>query len=264
MPAKAIPRVPVVEDERLLCMKEMVHLCDIGNPAKPIGPSREWAERIMTEFFQQGDSERAMGLPCSPMMDRRRSNLEQGQIGFIKFVVLPIFEIFSNLIPESQKCTDIVKENLEYWKNENEQKIRRKRRERARTLPPNQLESLGISLDTLLADEELISSGSVRITIDADKRKKKKGSRKSGKGKSKRLVGSGGLSSADADDADGVEADGGDEKVTMPVTVDDFKKAIESQKKVAIISLIFEHVTDVCFPCCCCCCRVKILSGVHH
>lgn len=36
----------------------MVHCADLSNPTKPLGLYRRWVERIMEEFFCQGDRER--------------------------------------------------------------------------------------------------------------------------------------------------------------------------------------------------------------
>ena len=46
---------------------------------------------MLEEFFQQGDMERAQGLPLSPLMDRTTTALAPSQINFIEFVVAPLF-----------------------------------------------------------------------------------------------------------------------------------------------------------------------------
>ena len=46
---------------------------------------------MLEEFFQQGDLERAQGLPLSPLMDRTTTALGPSQINFIEFVVAPLF-----------------------------------------------------------------------------------------------------------------------------------------------------------------------------
>lgn len=52
---------------------------------------RRWSKRVLEEFFQQGDTERAHGLPLSPLMDRTTTALGPSQINFIEFVVAPLF-----------------------------------------------------------------------------------------------------------------------------------------------------------------------------
>lgn len=46
---------------------------------------------MLDEFFQQGDMERAQGLPVSPLMDRGSTSLAVSQMNFIEFVVAPLF-----------------------------------------------------------------------------------------------------------------------------------------------------------------------------
>jgi len=83
------PRIDDVPDERIFILECIVHFADISNPAKPILIAKKWAERVMTEFFNQGDRERDLGLPVTPMMDRKVSLIEKVQSGFLNFVVLP-------------------------------------------------------------------------------------------------------------------------------------------------------------------------------
>src|SRR4029434_7283429 len=47
----------------------MVHCADLSNPTKPLAVYRQWTERIMEEFFRQGDKERERGMEISPMCD---------------------------------------------------------------------------------------------------------------------------------------------------------------------------------------------------
>ncbi len=47
-----------------------LHCADISNPARPLRYSKDWGARIVEEFCQQGDRERALGLPVAPLFDR--------------------------------------------------------------------------------------------------------------------------------------------------------------------------------------------------
>lgn len=53
----------------------------------------------MQECVQQGDLERAMGMPSVPMNDRDKVILEDSQIGFIKFVALELFDSVRQVMP---------------------------------------------------------------------------------------------------------------------------------------------------------------------
>ena len=46
---------------------------------------------MLQEFFEQGDKERAQGMPVSPMMDRETTSPPLSQINFIEFIVAPLF-----------------------------------------------------------------------------------------------------------------------------------------------------------------------------
>ncbi len=66
-----------------------------------VAPVCRWANRVLEEFFLQGDQERAQGLPVSPLMDRHTTSLAISQINFIEFVVAPLFHqvIYFSLPP---------------------------------------------------------------------------------------------------------------------------------------------------------------------
>ena len=58
----------------------MVHCADLSNPTKPLVVYREWTERIMEEFFRQGDKERERGMEISPMCDKHTASVEKSQV----------------------------------------------------------------------------------------------------------------------------------------------------------------------------------------
>lgn len=101
--------------EKKLVLKVGLHLADISNPAKPQNICTYWAKRVVQEFFEQGDKEKAMNLEISPLCDRENSNMEEGQKGFIKFVVKPIYEPWARLMPEAQCCVKYLDENYKFW-----------------------------------------------------------------------------------------------------------------------------------------------------
>ena len=50
----------------------------------------------------QSDVEKLEGLPVAPFMDREKVSKPSAQIGFIKFVLLPLFESLGTLFPVIQ------------------------------------------------------------------------------------------------------------------------------------------------------------------
>ena len=58
----------------------MVHCADLSNPTKPLELYRQWTDRIMVEFFTQGDRERDKGMEISPMCDKHNASIEKNQV----------------------------------------------------------------------------------------------------------------------------------------------------------------------------------------
>lgn len=61
----------------------MVHCADLSNPTKPLQLYRQWTDRIMEEFFSQGDRERERGMEISPMCDKHNASVEKSQVRFL-------------------------------------------------------------------------------------------------------------------------------------------------------------------------------------
>lgn len=62
----------------------MVHCSDLSNPTKPLEIYKTWVDRVMAEFFRQGDMERKMGLDISPMCDRQIATVEKSQVSLME------------------------------------------------------------------------------------------------------------------------------------------------------------------------------------
>lgn len=104
---------------KLQILGYILHLADISNPTKPTGISTKWTDRVLKEFFRQGDKEAELALPISPLCDRRTTSRAQSQIGFIKFIVLPAYELLSELIPQVEtSILPEIRENLKYWEEQ--------------------------------------------------------------------------------------------------------------------------------------------------
>lgn len=64
----------------------MVHCADLSNPTKPLELYRQWTDRIMVEFFTQGDRERDKGMEISPMCDKQNASIEKNQVHYWSFI----------------------------------------------------------------------------------------------------------------------------------------------------------------------------------
>ena len=117
--------------DRIQVLQNMVHCADLSNPTKPLEAYKLWVDRIMEEFFQQGDKEREAGLDISPMCDRYNATIEKsqvcffslvflnnmvtGQVGFIDYIVHPLWETWADLVhPDAQEILDALEDNRDW------------------------------------------------------------------------------------------------------------------------------------------------------
>uniref|UniRef100_UPI00358EE0FE 3',5'-cyclic-AMP phosphodiesterase 4C-like isoform X3 n=1 Tax=Myxine glutinosa TaxID=7769 RepID=UPI00358EE0FE len=139
--------------DRIQVLQNMVHCADLSNPTKPLEIYRQWTDRIMEEFFRQGDRERERGMEISPMCDRHSASVEKsqagtcakvhfvlgdasatwsdgdpptegglqpyqyaGQVGFIDYIVHPLWETWADLVqPDAQDILDTLQDNRDWY-----------------------------------------------------------------------------------------------------------------------------------------------------
>lgn len=95
-----------------------LHLCDISNPTK--SNFSKWADFVVEEFFELGDLQRTLGLPVAPICDRTSADKTKIQQGFLKYVVLPAFEVVEFLNPN---IMERLHANFEYWMQQGQDEI---------------------------------------------------------------------------------------------------------------------------------------------
>ena len=101
-----------------LALRLLLHTIDCGNPGRPWDTYATWTERVLEEFYEQGDDERSRGMPITKAFDRdNQVPKAQFQLGFIGYIVKPLFEK-----AQLMKCVDLaeplrmVNENETRWK----------------------------------------------------------------------------------------------------------------------------------------------------
>ena len=101
-----------------------LHAADVSNPAKPLAYYRRWTDKIMLEFYLQGDRERELHLPVSAGCDRGHPiPLEKMQAGFIIGVVRPLFHVLGQLPGvDLGHCVRQLDDNLAHWQQEIQRK----------------------------------------------------------------------------------------------------------------------------------------------
>ncbi|XP_006629415.1 dual specificity calcium/calmodulin-dependent 3',5'-cyclic nucleotide phosphodiesterase 1B [Lepisosteus oculatus] len=102
----------------------LLHTADISHPTKPWPLHVRWTKALMEEFFRQGDMEAELGLPFSPLCDRKTTLVAESQIGFIDFIVDPTFSLLTDmaekivipLVQENPSPPDPCKRHSSLWK----------------------------------------------------------------------------------------------------------------------------------------------------
>lgn len=104
--------------DRIQVLQNMVHCADLSNPTKPLELYRLWTDRIMVELFSQGDHERDKGIEISPMCDKHTASVEKTQVGFIDYIVHPLWETWADLVhPDAQDILDTLEDNREWYQS---------------------------------------------------------------------------------------------------------------------------------------------------
>ncbi|XP_036442884.1 cAMP-specific 3',5'-cyclic phosphodiesterase 4C-like isoform X3 [Colossoma macropomum] len=104
--------------DRIQVLQNMVHCADLSNPTKPLEIYRQWTDRIMVEYFTQGDRERDRGMEISPMCDKHTASVEKSQVGFIDYIVHPLWETWADLVhPDAQDILDTLEDNREWYQS---------------------------------------------------------------------------------------------------------------------------------------------------
>ncbi|XP_030843217.1 high affinity cGMP-specific 3',5'-cyclic phosphodiesterase 9A, partial [Strongylocentrotus purpuratus] len=99
-----------------LLTKICIKVADISNEARPMDVAEPWIDCLLQEFFNQSDMEKLEGLPVAPFMDREKVTKHTSQTGFIRFVLLPLFESLGLLFPKlDEHIIEPVRTALKYY-----------------------------------------------------------------------------------------------------------------------------------------------------
>jgi len=104
------------EENQLFLSAVLLHAADISNPAKPVRPYLNWTDRVLAEFYAVGDLEKQNGIDVSMFCDRAQPKVQKCQIGFINFIVKPMFDLWGKFIPQIfDMCMPHILANLALW-----------------------------------------------------------------------------------------------------------------------------------------------------
>jgi len=99
-------------------MGMVVHGADLGNPAYPsFEMTKVWCFRVCEEFSNQATMEKELGLPVTAFMEglNNEVNIAKLQVGFVNYVILPLWHCIAILIPKSAHMVKNCVSNVETW-----------------------------------------------------------------------------------------------------------------------------------------------------
>jgi len=94
----------------------VIHACDISNPTKPSDIYVKWVDRVMEEFWMQGDREKELKLNVSFLCDRATTTKSGAQIGFMNGISAPFISLLIEIFPGLHFLLDNINVNKEYYK----------------------------------------------------------------------------------------------------------------------------------------------------
>lgn len=107
-------------DDKCSVLAMGLKCADISHCAKDKEDHVRWSQLIMDEFFAQGDLEKENSMPVSMYCDRETTEINKIQIGFLKNICIPLFEIWFGYLGSETLNTcvlDQLRMNLSYWES---------------------------------------------------------------------------------------------------------------------------------------------------
>jgi len=108
----------------------LIHAADISNPTKPMTVYSVWIDKIMEEFWNQGDKEKSLSLPISFLCDRETTNIPKAQVGFIENIVSPLVKSVIEYFPGLMFLLRNLNDNATYLKKVIEEESKKQEEKR--------------------------------------------------------------------------------------------------------------------------------------
>ncbi|KAG2444401.1 hypothetical protein HXX76_001154 [Chlamydomonas incerta] len=113
--AELLTPQPLDEGERLLALCVAIKAADLGHLGESLEVHKRWLAGLEEEFFRQGDQERELGMPISPLFDRAKQGVSKSQTGFYEFVGLPLVHALSSAFPGAAPLMSCFTANYQHW-----------------------------------------------------------------------------------------------------------------------------------------------------
>ena len=105
-----------IKSEQQIILDFFIHTADLAHNSKLFKISLKWVELLSEEFWLQGDKEKSLGISISFLCDRNKVNIPKNQVNFLNGIILPTFDILTQLFPGLNFTTENVMNNLNEWK----------------------------------------------------------------------------------------------------------------------------------------------------
>ncbi|XP_004701771.1 dual 3',5'-cyclic-AMP and -GMP phosphodiesterase 11A [Echinops telfairi] len=123
-----------IKNHRDIFRSMLMTACDLGAVTKPWEISRQVAELVTSEFFEQGDRERSeLKLTPSAIFDRnRKDELPRLQLEWIDSICMPLYQALVKVNAKLKPMLDLVAANRSQW-----EELHRRQRLRAPAAEPS-------------------------------------------------------------------------------------------------------------------------------
>lgn len=146
------------EAHKSMLMQIMIKVSDVSNEARPMEVAEPWLDCLLQEFFIQSDVEKLEGLPVAPFMDRDKVTKPSAQIGFIRFVLIPLFEALGQLFPVLEEpLIAPVRKALNYYTHMGktmEEELKKQEKKHSREENQEKIETIPQKVDKETAEDK--------------------------------------------------------------------------------------------------------------
>ena len=107
------------DSETVLVLQMALKVADLGHLRAPLDIHRRWVAGLCSEFYAQGDLERARGMPVNELMSRERAAempaaLAESQVAFFEYLVLPLVQQWARATG-AKRWLERVRRNYDFW-----------------------------------------------------------------------------------------------------------------------------------------------------
>ena len=105
-----------LSDQETVSILQLVLKCaDLGHAACEWDHHKAWVNGLSEELYRQGDVEKLRGMAVSPLMDRDKPGIESSQVGFFRYVLVPMFTSLAIRFPNTLPLVHRAQANLQRW-----------------------------------------------------------------------------------------------------------------------------------------------------